>query len=181
MLLSSGDGYVGELLELPQGCQGPFRSSRGKVGFLLRCRSGKGPHLALSGESPGFSRVAAGKLGSLSSYYLDLRDTLVGPQESPVAMRVARGLLGFLCSRCLSRGPHLELRREPQGSSPELTWISGFLWSFQRGVRPLLMWRHASPLYSRAGKAVSGFLSSSHRDRWPSLKVHRAVKPAILF
>ena len=150
-------------------------------GISLAMPQQKWPHLALRGESPCFSRVAAANLGFLSSYNGDLRDLLVGPQESPVAMRVARGLLGFLCSRCLSRGPHLELRREPQGSSPELTWISGFLWSFQRGVRPLLMWRHASPLYSRAGKAVSGFLSSSHRDRWPSLKVHRAVNPAILF
>ena len=29
--LSSGDGYVGELLELPQGCEGPFGSSRGYI------------------------------------------------------------------------------------------------------------------------------------------------------
>ena len=27
--LSSGDGYVGELLELQQGCEGPFEISRG--------------------------------------------------------------------------------------------------------------------------------------------------------
>ena len=27
--LSSGDGYVGELLELQHGCEGPFGSSRG--------------------------------------------------------------------------------------------------------------------------------------------------------
>ena len=27
--LSSADGYVGELLELQQGCEGPFGSSRG--------------------------------------------------------------------------------------------------------------------------------------------------------
>ena len=27
--LASGDGYVGELLELQQGCEGPFESSRG--------------------------------------------------------------------------------------------------------------------------------------------------------
>ena len=27
--LSSGDGYVGELLELQQGCEGPFGCSRG--------------------------------------------------------------------------------------------------------------------------------------------------------
>ena len=29
--LSSGDGYVGELLELQQGCEGPFGSFRGQV------------------------------------------------------------------------------------------------------------------------------------------------------
>ena len=27
--LSNGDGYVGELLELQQGCEGPFGNSRG--------------------------------------------------------------------------------------------------------------------------------------------------------
>ena len=27
--LSSGDGYVGELLELQQGCEGPYGSSKG--------------------------------------------------------------------------------------------------------------------------------------------------------
>ena len=29
VLLSIGDGYVGDLLELQQGCEGPFGSSRG--------------------------------------------------------------------------------------------------------------------------------------------------------
>ena len=29
VFLWSGDGYVGELLELQQGCEGPFGSSRG--------------------------------------------------------------------------------------------------------------------------------------------------------
>ena len=28
-VLSNGDGYVGELLELQQGCEGPYESSRG--------------------------------------------------------------------------------------------------------------------------------------------------------
>ena len=29
VLLSSGDGYVGQLLKLQKGCEGPFGSSRG--------------------------------------------------------------------------------------------------------------------------------------------------------
>ena len=99
-------------------------------------------------------------LGFLSSYEGDLRDLLVLPQQSPVSMRVARDLSGFLSSHCLGQSPHLELRPEPAGSSPVLTWTSGFFWSFHRGVRHRLVWRHSSPLSSRAGKAVSGFLSS---------------------
>ena len=31
VFLSIGDEYVGKLLELQQGCEGPFRSSRRKV------------------------------------------------------------------------------------------------------------------------------------------------------
>ena len=64
VFLSSVDEYVGELLELLQRYQGPFRGSRGKVGLFSRPCSGKEPHLALRGESPSFSQVASGKLGS---------------------------------------------------------------------------------------------------------------------
>ena len=82
--LSSGDGYVGELLELHQVCQGAFRGSRGKVGFLSRCHSRKGPNLELRGESPGFSRVLVGNLEFFSSFYRDLRIPLVLPWKSSV-------------------------------------------------------------------------------------------------
>ena len=95
MLLSNGGGYVGEILELNQGCQGPFRGSRGKVGFLSRHHRGKGPHLAMRGESPAYSVVAAGKMVFLSSYNRDFRDPLVLPQESHFFMRVGRGLFGY--------------------------------------------------------------------------------------
>ena len=147
------------LLELHQGCQGPFHCSRGKLVFLSRCHRGNGPHLKLRGESPDFSRVAAGTLGFLLSYYGELRDPLLWPQESPVSMPVARALSGFLSSWCPALSPHLELSLDPQGSSLVLTWFSGFLWSFHRRVRPRLVWRHALPLFFQAGKAASGFLS----------------------
>jgi len=45
--------------------------------------------------------------------------------------------------------PHLELRWETQGSSPAATGISGFLPWFNRGVRPRLVLRHGTLLYSR--------------------------------
>ena len=160
MFLSSGDWYVRELLKLPQACQVPFRGSSRTIGFLSRRFSGKGPHLALRGESPGFARVAAGNLGFLCSYDGDLRDPLVLPQERRVSMRIARHPLGCLSSLCRVLGPHLKLKLEPQGSSPVLTWISVFLRSFNRGVRPRLVWRYASPLSSRSVTVVSGFLSS---------------------
>ena len=97
-------------------------------------------------------------MGFLLSYDGDLWDLLVLPQESEFSTQVARGLLGFLSIRCRVLGPHLELKPEPQVSSPVLTWISGFLWSFHRGVRSRLVWRYACPHSSRALTVVSGFL-----------------------
>ena len=156
MFLSSADGDVGELFELPQGCQGPFWGSGVKGGFLSRRHSRKGPQLAWRGESPGFSRVVA---GLLSSYNGDLRDLLVGPQGSPVSTRVMRGHSGFLCSLCQGPGGLLELRSESQGSSPGPTKISGFLWGVQGESGPHLLWSCASLHSSRTRKAVSGILS----------------------
>ena len=181
MFLSSGDGYVGEHLEFHQGCQVPFHISRRNVVFLSRHCSGKGPHLALRGESRGFSRIASGRLGFLSSCDGDLRDLFVLPQESQVSVRVARGLSGFLSSRCRSIGPYLDLGLEPQGSSPVLTWIFGFLWSFNRGVRPCLVWRHGTLLPSRGVKGVSGFLSIGIGILGFFLRCHGAVTPPFMF
>ena len=126
------------------------------MGFLSRRCSGKGPQLTLRGESPGFSRVV---VGFLSSYDGDFRDPLVWSQGSPVSTPVAMGPSLFLCNRFRGQGPHLELRPEPQVSFPGTTSISGFLWGIHRGFRPHLLWNHASPLSSRLGKAVLGFLS----------------------
>ena len=58
--------YYSTILGLPP--QVPFRVSRGNVGFPLRCCSRKGPQLALRGEYHGFSQVAAGNMGFLSSF-----------------------------------------------------------------------------------------------------------------
>ena len=62
--------------------------------------------------------------------------------------------------------PHLELRREPQGSSPFLTLILGSLWSWNRGVRPHLVLRHGTPVASRVVHGVSGQLSSCIWNLW---------------
>ena len=106
---------VGVLLELPQGCQGPFRVSRRKVGFHSRCRSGKGPHLALRGECPGFSRVGAANV-SLESYDRDLRDPLVGASGKSSLHASCTGPLGI----------PLQLLLQPRSSSTVEARTSGF-------------------------------------------------------
>ena len=75
----------------------------------------------------------------------------------------------------------MELRAEPQDSFPVLTWISGFLWSFHRGIWPRLVWRHARPLSLEMENHCQA-------SCWPDLGIggflsrcHRAVTTAIVF
>ena len=81
-----------------------------------------------------------------------------------------RGLSGFLSRQCRYLRPCVESVPEPEDSSPVLTWILGYLWSFPRGVSPRLEWGHARSLSSRAVAAVSRFPSSGSRDLWISLE-----------
>ena len=154
--------YVGELVELRKGCHILFRGSRGKVGFLSRCCSGKGPHLALRGECPCFSQVVAGYLKFLSSSNGDLRDPLVFPAKSQASIRVASGFSGFLSSWCrgigtpwvetgtsglLSRsdmalGVPMGFQQGSQASSCVETWKSALLSRCKTGVRlPVELYR----------------------------------------
>ena len=102
-------------------------------GISLETLSQKGASSHVEGRIYWVSSVAAGHLDFLLSCDGELKDLLVLPQECQVSIRVVRGLLGFLSSQCRGIGPHLELNSEPQGSSSVLTWISGFLWRFNRG------------------------------------------------
>ena len=63
------DRYVTALLRSHQGCQVQFRTSRWNVGMLWRCCSGQGPHIAMTRETRGFSRVETG----FSSYNREFR------------------------------------------------------------------------------------------------------------
>ena len=73
-----GDRDFGELCGSHQGCQVPFRPPIPNVGLLLRRCSGKGLHLAMTGEPRGFSRVTAG----FSSYDGEFRLPLVLAQAA---------------------------------------------------------------------------------------------------
>ena len=59
-------------LELHEGSHASSGVWRGNSGLLSRCCKRKGPHLALTGESPGFSRVAVGGLGFLLKAIADM-------------------------------------------------------------------------------------------------------------
>ena len=85
------DRYVGELFEVHQGCQVPFQITRGNVRVPSRCCSGKGLHLAMTGEPLGFSRVAAG----FSSYDGEFRMPLVLAQGRPIFPSSCGGQLGI--------------------------------------------------------------------------------------
>src|SRR5574340_27292 len=85
------DREVGALCGSHQGCQVPFRPPIPNVGLLLRHGSGKGLHLAMTGEPRGFSRVTAG----FSSYDEEFRMPLVLAQASPIFHSSCEGKLGI--------------------------------------------------------------------------------------
>src|SRR5574342_84574 len=86
-----GDRDFGELCGSHQGCQVPFRPPIPNVGLLLRRCSGKGLHLAMTGEPRGLSRVTAG----FSSYDGEFRMPLVLAQASPIFHSSCEGKLGI--------------------------------------------------------------------------------------
>ena len=96
----------------------------------------------------------------LSSWDGELREPLMLPLGSQATIQVARDTSGDLSSLFRRIGPYHKLRWETQGSPSFLPGISGFLSSFNRGVRPRLVLQNGSPLSSRVVKGVSGLLSS---------------------
>ena len=155
------------IFELHQGCQVPFRISRGNVGFLSRRCSGKGPHFAMRGEPRDISRVLAG----FWSYDGELREPLVVPQLSPISIRVVRGSWGLLSSHCRTNRPHLGLCPKTPCSSPMATGISGLHSRFTHGLTPRLKLKQRTPLSSRVATSIS----------WCPLSGLKGVKPPLEF
>ena len=155
VFFSSGDAYVGELLELHKGVEYLFQISRGYVGLLLRCCSGKGTHFTLRGESRGFPQGLAGNLGFLSSCDVDLMVTLVLPLGSQVSFKVVTGTSGFLSSHCRGNRPQIDLCPETPCSSPVATEICGLHSRFTWGVRLHLELKEGILLSSRVATGIS--------------------------
>src|SRR5574341_826533 len=70
-----------------------------------------------------------------------------------------RGLSGLHWVWCIGRGPHFQLRQEPQSTSDQ-TPIAGSLQTGDRRVRPRLGLRHGTPPASRDVPGERGRLSS---------------------
>ena len=125
-------------------------------GISLESQSGKGPHLALRGESPSFSRVSAAKLVSLSSYNRDFRDSLMGdsgmsslhsscegpigiPLQSLLGLRSSSGvemrISGFLSCADKDLGVPLGFPQGIQTSSRVETCMSALLSSWKSSIR----------------------------------------------
>ena len=83
--------------------------------MLSRPSKKEGLHLAMMGQSRGFSRVAGGNLGFLSSYDGELGKRFVLPQGSPVSIRFEMGSAELLLIQ--GRGIRLQfaLKGESQG------------------------------------------------------------------
>ena len=138
-------------------------------GISLVMPQQKRPHLALRGESPGFSRLVAANLGSPSSYDWDRRDPLVGASGTSSLQASCAGPLGS------HRQPFLGLR----SSSGVEAGTSGFLSLGYMDVGVPLGFPQWSQASSRVETCMSTLLSSLKssvrlpvgliRDRWLSL------------
>ena len=89
----------------------------------------------MMGESHGFSRAAAQRVGFLSSYDEELREPLVWPQGSPVSIRVVRGSTALLSSHGRGIGPQESLKGEYRGLSGVAAGKPGFPWSQLSGLK----------------------------------------------
>ena len=101
--------------------QVPFHSSKWNVGLLLGCSSGQGPHLGMTGEPLGFSRVAVGYL----SYHRNSCFLLCWPTKVLSSIRDSRK--SWRCAlvtegkRGLCAGPnvHVKARQKSRGCIPD--------------------------------------------------------------
>ena len=153
--LSSGDGYIGELLELQLGFEGPFVSSRCLMISL------ETPHRIWATsrleERTSWIFSSCVRCSRLTTGTSETRSG--GLRKDQSSCELLRALSGFLSRRCQGLRPCVESVPKPEDSSPALTWILGYFCSLPRGVSPSLKWGHARALSSRAVAAVSRYPS----------------------
>ena len=124
---------------------------------------------ASSGIEEGLSRSFSGcgrKFWVPSTCFSDLRELLMVPLRNQGFCGFRRGVSELHWVLCNLSGPHLELRLEPQGSSPFLTPIAGSIQSWDSRVRPRLVWRNGTPLASLVVHGVTGHLLRCMWNLW---------------
>ena len=82
-------------------------------------------------------------------------------------------------SCCTGVGPPLVLRQETQVSSPVSTGISGFLLSFNRGVRLRLVLRHGTPLSFPVVNGVLNLLFNSEGELGLFQEVEQGIETSL--
>ena len=166
----------GNFLTCLKGFKEPFGAQVGRWNFSRDATAENG----LSSPCREILLVFLELRGFLSSYDWEFMDKLIGAQGVPVSTRVASYPSGFLSSRCRGRGPQLELRPEPLGSSPGPTLIQGVPLGHPLGSQGLIYCGaiHVhSPLEpetqcqasNRLILGTGGFLSRCHRDVTPAI------------
>ena len=122
--------------------------------FFLSCGGNLGVPLKLQRGLQGPPRIGSGKSS--------LHASCEGPLGIPLQL-----MLGLRSSSAVEAGT--------SGFLSSADMIFGFLWSFNGGVKPRLLWRHAGPPSSRAVSkycqascrvdiGICGFLSRCHWD-----------------
>ena len=125
----------GVSLELRWGTQGASLAAPGKFSYHSSCEREHGISFESRQEKRASRSIELGisrsfsscgrKLWVPSTCDSDFRERLRVPMGSQGYCGIGRGLSGLQWFWCNGRGPHLELRWEPQGSCPILTWVSG--------------------------------------------------------
>ena len=174
--LSSGDWNLGEPLDLHKCCQALLSSFERELGTVLEVLLGKGPYLALRQESSGFSHVAVGSLGFLSSCDRDLRERFVLPQGSQVSFGVLRVRAGLLSSYCRRIRPHLALRGESHGVSRVLAGSFVLLSSCDGDCREPLVLPQGSQASFQVASGTSGILLNHCRGIDPHLELKQETQ-----
>ena len=141
-------------------------SSKGNLGFLWKHCRVKGPPQVCRVEFCSLLEVVVGSLGFRSSCLSTWETARVSSGKSDLHWRseVHLGIPHTLLQKEI--GPHLDLRREPQGSYPFLSLITGSLQSWNRRVRPHLVLRNGTPLASHIVHGMTGHLSSCIWNLW---------------
>ena len=136
------------------------------MGFFSRLCSGKGPHLAMTGEPRGISSC-----GGILELQRGMQGAYRVAPENPIPIRVVRGSWGLLSNHCRENRPHLGLCPETPCSSPVATGISVLHSRFTWRVRPRLELKQTTPLSSRVATGIS----------WSPLSGINRVKPPVEF